>query len=153
VTPADEAEDFPSAHHGDPGETLTTVDRAESDRRVGTHGVGHTLEDLASGGPKVRPTPLHQTDERIADRRGQCSLGQASSMIVARIAPVAAAARPLLRASLLRTREKKDGGRISSLRLLFLSDMFFSWIVVALGRAMTGEDNRVAIASRTARGN
>jgi hypothetical protein len=113
VSPADEAEDFSSAHHGDPGKRLTTVDRAQPDRRIGTHAFSDALEDLASGGPQARPGPLHQAHERITDRVGQLSLGQASSMIAARMAPVAAAATPRLRASFARTREKKDGAPVA----------------------------------------
>ena len=108
VPRADESEDVASVHHGDTGERLLTVARAEVKRRIRSGSFRDPLEDLASGRPQSRPGPLHQTYDRMSDDRAQPSLGQASSMMAARMAPVAAAAAPRRKASLVRKRDKKE---------------------------------------------
>ena len=96
-TRADEKQNLAAIRDDDAGERRA-VQSAQRHRRVGPNGLDDVLEHATGTRRELRPDPVDEGDERVADERAQ-ALGQMTSLTTATTTPAMAAAAPLRVAS------------------------------------------------------
>jgi hypothetical protein len=84
------------------------IQSTDGDRRVGPYEFTDAFERGLEPGADVRPRPLDQGNQSVADADGQALFGQRTSVTTATSIPAIAPATPFLAASLLNTREKNE---------------------------------------------
>jgi len=105
---ADEKQHLPAVGDEQSRQKLA-VQRTYRDGRVGPHEFTDVLKHGLETGREMRPAPLNQGDQRVADAGGQALFGHRTSVTTATSMPAMAPATPFLAASLENTREKNEG--------------------------------------------